>query len=112
MLMRSITSVEMISVKAHDGTPLLLRAVADVTEGTTSGQIDRYNMRRVVSMTANIAGEDLGRVAGRIDRAIASAGPPPVGCQVDVRGQAAPCSNSFGAWVWSCRGGGSDFLAH
>ena len=41
---------------AQDGKPLLLRDVADVSEGTMPGEIDRYNMRRVVSMTANIAG--------------------------------------------------------
>ena len=38
------------------------------------GEYDRYNMKRVVSLTANIAGEDLGRVAGHVDRAIARAG--------------------------------------
>ena len=27
------------------------------------GEYDRYNMKRLVSMTANIEGEDLGRVA-------------------------------------------------
>ena len=27
------------------------------------GEYDRYNMRRLVSLTANIEGEDLGRVA-------------------------------------------------
>ena len=37
---------------------------------TMPGEYDRYNMRRLVSMTANIEGEDLGRVAGRIDQAM------------------------------------------
>ena len=51
------------------------------------GEYDRYNMRRLVSMTANIEGEDLGRVAGRIAQAIAAAGDAAGGVQVDVRGQ-------------------------
>ena len=54
------------------------------------GEYDRYNMKRTVSLTANIAGEDLGRVAGHVDRAIAAAGEPPRGVTVDVRGQIAP----------------------
>jgi len=47
-------------------------------------------MKRSVSLTANIAGEDLGRVAGRVERAIARAGAPPKGATVDVRGQIRP----------------------
>ena len=47
-------------------------------------------MKRVVSVTANIAGEDLGRVAGHVDRAITRAGEPPKGATVEVRGQIAP----------------------
>ena len=43
------------------------------------GEFDRYNMKRTVSLTANIAGEDLGRVAGRVERAIRRAGAPPKG---------------------------------
>src|SRR4029077_6389238 len=53
-------------------------------------EYDRYNMKRSVSLTANIAGEDLGRVAGRVERAIARAGTPPKGATVDVRGQIRP----------------------
>ena len=54
------------------------------------GEYDRYNMKRVVSLTANIAGEDLGRVSNHVDQAIARAGEPPKGATVEVRGQIAP----------------------
>ncbi len=47
--------------------------------GRCPANIDRYNMKRVVSLTANISGEDLGRVASQVDRAIARAGQPPKG---------------------------------
>ena len=50
-------------VKRTEGGQLLLRDVAGVKEGTMPGEYDRYNMRRVVSMTANIDGEDLGRAS-------------------------------------------------
>src|SRR5207244_3201202 len=47
------------------------------------------------SMTANIEGEDLGRVAARITAAIRAAGEPPAGVQVDVRGQVTPMREMF-----------------
>ena len=44
------------------------------------GEFDRYNMKRSVSLTANIAGEDLGRVAGQHRRGPSQrAGAPPKG---------------------------------
>jgi len=89
-VMNSITEVETIPIQKAGGDPLLLRDVAKVSPGTMPGEYDRYNMKRVVSLTANIAGEDLGRVAGHVDRAIARAGEPPKGATVEVRGQIAP----------------------
>lgn len=69
-LMRSPADLEVVPIKPNGDTPLLLRDVAEVNEGTMPGQIDRYSMRRVVSMTANIHGEDLGRVSDRLSDAI------------------------------------------
>jgi multidrug efflux pump subunit AcrB len=89
-VMSSITEVETIPVQKAGAEPLLLRDVARISPGTMPGEYDRYNMKRVVSLTANIAGEDLGRVAGHVDRAIARAGVPPKGATVEVRGQIAP----------------------
>jgi multidrug efflux pump subunit AcrB len=94
-LMKSAADVETVPVKPNGDSPLLLRDVATVTEGTMPGQIDRYSMRRVVSMTANVEGEDLGRVAADVARAIEAAGPPPAGVQVDVRGQVTPMREMF-----------------
>lgn len=69
---------------------ILLRDVARVRPGTTPGEYDRYNMKRSVSMTANVEGADWGRIAGEIERAIQRAGEPPKGVVVDVRGQIKP----------------------
>lgn len=63
--------------------------------GTMPGEYDRYNMRRLVSMTANIYGEDLGRVATQISQAIQRAGEKPRGVDVDVRGQVEPMRQMF-----------------
>jgi multidrug efflux pump subunit AcrB len=93
--MDSVNEVAMVPVKQTSAGPLLLRDVAQVVESTMPGEYDRYNMRRVVSMTANIEGEDLGRVANRIDKAIKDAGEPPRGVTVDVRGQVIPLRQMF-----------------
>jgi multidrug efflux pump subunit AcrB len=95
--MSSATDVGMVSIRSRTDKPLLVRDVADVSTGTLPGEYDRYNMKRVLSLTANIEGEDLGRVLGHVHRAIAAAGPPPRGARVDVRGQAEPMRQIFGA---------------
>ncbi len=92
-LMKSKTDIEEIPLHATGGPAVLLRDVADVKEGTMPGQVDRYSMRRVVSMTANIQGDDLGNVAKDLAKAIESAGPPPAGVHVDVRGQVTPMND-------------------
>jgi multidrug efflux pump subunit AcrB len=81
--------------KRNSGEQLLLRDIATFKDGTAPGQIDRYNMRRVVSLTANIEGEDLGRVANHVDQALKAAGPPPAGATVEVRGQVVPMRQMF-----------------
>ena len=75
--------------------PLLIRDVARVMRSTMPGEIDRYNMRRYLSLTANIEGEDLGRVIDRLDAAIAHAGRPPKGIEVELRGQVKPMKQMF-----------------
>jgi multidrug efflux pump subunit AcrB len=93
--MNNTGEVGLVPVKANGRAPLLLRDVAAVREGTRPGEYDRYNMRRLVSLTANVAGTDLGRVARGVDAAMKAAGPPPTGVQVDVRGQIEPMKLMF-----------------
>jgi multidrug efflux pump subunit AcrB len=64
--------------------------VAEVEEATMPGEYDRYNMRRQVTLLANIYGEDLGHVAEQVSQAIRRAGEPPKGVTVGVRGQIPP----------------------
>ena len=70
----------------ESGRPLLAD-VATVDYGNVPGEVDRYNMQRVVSFTANIHGKPLGEVVGEIRQAIAHAGAPPRGVTVYNRGQ-------------------------
>lgn len=90
-VMDSIEGVETVPIqKPGSDRQLLLRDVARVQAGTMPGEYDRYNMKRTVNLTANIAGEDLGRVARRVDESLKAAGAPPKGITVDVRGQITP----------------------
>jgi multidrug efflux pump subunit AcrB len=86
----SLEDLENVPVTAGDGKAVLLRNIADVAPGTAVGQYERYNMARVVSITANIHGADLGSVAKQIERAIAEAGAPPAKTSVALRGQVVP----------------------
>ena len=69
------------------GRPLV-SDLARVDYGTTFGEVDRYNMQRVISFTANIHDRALGPVVTEIRQAIARAGTPPRGVNVFTRGQA------------------------
>jgi multidrug efflux pump subunit AcrB len=75
--------------------PLLVRDVARVMRSEMPGEVDRYNMRRYLSLTANVEGEDLGRVIDRLDAAIIRAGEPPRGIEVELRGQVRPMREMF-----------------
>ena len=75
--------------------PLLIRDVVRVMRSEMPGEVDRYNMRRYLSMTSNIEGEDLGRVINRLDLAMSRAGRPPRGVEVDLRGQVRPMREMF-----------------
>jgi multidrug efflux pump subunit AcrB len=73
----------------------LLGDIASVNGGTVIGEYDRYNGQRMLSLSANVAGEDLGRAAKQVDEAIRNAGSPPRGVSVAVRGQIAPMKETL-----------------
>ena len=68
--MNSPSEIGMVPIQGKAGGELLVRDVAEVREGTMPGEYDRYNMRRLVTITANIEGEDLGRVIRRVKQAL------------------------------------------
>jgi len=69
---------------------VLVRDVASLQAGTMPGQFDRYNMKRQVTITANIHDAALGAVARQVQAAIERSGKPPEGAKVDIRGQIVP----------------------
>ena len=82
--------LENLPVNSGQGaSPLVLRDVATVRQDSVPGEFDRYNMKRLISLTANVADADLAVVGRDVKAAIKAAGDPPAGVKVDVRGQLA-----------------------
>ncbi|HEX6502837.1 MAG TPA: efflux RND transporter permease subunit [Terriglobales bacterium] len=86
----SIQDVENLPITRSEAPHPLVGDVAQVRNGTMVGEYDRFNGQRMITISANIVGEDLGRVANRIDKALQHVGTPPRGVTVRVRGQIAP----------------------
>ncbi|HEU0120060.1 MAG TPA: efflux RND transporter permease subunit [Bryobacteraceae bacterium] len=82
----------------------VLGDLATIERGQTFGQVERYNMQRVISITANLDGQALGDAEAAIRAAIGRAGPPPRGVTVNVRGQIPPLRETMeglqtGLWI-------------
>jgi multidrug efflux pump subunit AcrB len=69
---------------------LPLRNISQITEGTAMGEYERYNMQRLITVRANIYGDDLAGAARQVHRALNELGTPPEGVTVAVRGQVVP----------------------
>jgi multidrug efflux pump subunit AcrB len=82
-------------VVRRSGRQIDLRDVASVTDGTALGEYDRYNMQRMLTLSANIFGEDLGRAAAQVRQAISDTGTPPARVSVTLRGQVQPMAEMF-----------------
>jgi multidrug efflux pump subunit AcrB len=93
--MNSLDEARNLPVTRRKGQPVLLRNVAKVTEGTTVGQYERYNMQRMITVTANIADADLGSISRQVSEAIKSLGEPPPKVTVSTRGQVVPFEQIF-----------------
>ncbi len=88
---QTIEDLKNVPVSAESGATVLLRNVAKITEGTAVGTYERYNMARIVSITANIHGIDLGAATREIRAVIADVNLQADGkTKVDVRGQVVP----------------------
>lgn len=88
--MNTLEEVKNLPIAYRDGKAVLLRNVASVTNSTAVEQYERYNMQRMVTVTANTSGADLGSVTKQVTRAIKELGDPPARVNVAVRGQVVP----------------------
>jgi multidrug efflux pump subunit AcrB len=91
----SVQDVEHIPVTPGSDSHPLLGDVAQVSYGNVVGEYHRLNGQRMVTLTANVSGEDLGRIANELDKAIKRAGDAPRGVKVSVRGQIGPMKQTL-----------------
>lgn len=96
--MSSIEAVRAVPAMTDGSLRPLIEDLADVKYGVMQGEVDRYNMQRMISITANIQGEDLGRAANQVEQAIAESGESPRGVSVNIRGQIPPMREAFSAF--------------
>ena len=93
--MASMQDVADIPVMQNGASRPLLGDVAEIKQGMMPGEVERYDMQRVVSMTANIHGLPLGEAGVLLQAAIKKAGDPPKGASVAVRGQLPALRETF-----------------
>jgi multidrug efflux pump subunit AcrB len=93
--MRKLEDVESIPVVSGAPGPLVAD-LAQVKFGSMPGEFDRYNMQRMVLLSANIApGRDLKGVNQEVETAIRRAGEPPKGVTINLRGQVPPMNQTL-----------------
>ncbi|MBM3754050.1 MAG: efflux RND transporter permease subunit [Acidobacteria bacterium] len=88
--MASVQDLNDLPVMQNRQARPTLSDLATVERGRIFGQVERYNMQRVVSITANIHGKPLSEAQKEISAAIAKAGAAPRGVTVNVRGHIPP----------------------
>jgi multidrug efflux pump subunit AcrB len=93
--MTTLEDLRVVPVTSGGTAKPLLGDLARIENATIVGEYDRINGQRMVTMTANVAGDDFGRVLTRVDEAIAKAGAPPRGTTVTLRGQIAAMRQTF-----------------
>ncbi len=93
--MASLDDVRQLPVMQNGESRPLLGDVAELKYGTAVAMVERYNMQRVVSLTANVEGMPVGQAAEEIRAALKRAGDPPRGVNVILRGQVPPLGETI-----------------
>lgn len=98
--MTSIEDLQSVPANPGGASKTMVGDVTEISYGTMVGEYDRYNQQRMVTITANLVGKDLGSVAGEVNAAIARAGEVPRGVTVNVRGQVPPMNQTLSGLQW------------
>lgn len=93
--MASVDDIRNVPVMSGTVGRPVLSDVAAIGPGKTFGTVERYNMQRVVSLTANLHEMTLGSAMDSLRAAIAHAGAPPKGVKVQMRGQIPALSDAI-----------------
>ena len=71
--MNSAEQIGLVPIRDTEQGQILLRDMAQIGRGTMPGEFDRYNTTRMISITANVVGTDLGRASEHVSKAIDAA---------------------------------------
>jgi multidrug efflux pump subunit AcrB len=93
--MQTLDDLRVVPVSSEGSAQALLGDLARIENTTIVGEYDRINGQRMVTLTANVAGEDFGRALNQVNAAIQRAGTPPRGTTVAIRGQLAAMQETF-----------------
>jgi multidrug efflux pump subunit AcrB len=92
---KNMGDVSAIPVRAvGSSNPTRLQALSRITRIESPTEVDHYQLRRVIDIYVQPKGEDLGRIAARIDSIIANTRRPE-GLLVDMRGMVQGMRSSF-----------------
>jgi HAE1 family hydrophobic/amphiphilic exporter-1 len=92
---KSLTDLKQIPLHAASNlNPTNLEAVSDIRMINTPTEVDHYQLRRVIDVYVSPAGEDLGGLASRVDKVIASS-KVPENVRVTMRGSVEGMRQSF-----------------
>ncbi len=91
----SIEDVELVPVTPGGAGGPFVRDVASAGYGTQVGEFDRDSGRRVITITGNVVGSDLGTAAREVDAAIRRVGALPSGMSVESGGQVRPMRDTL-----------------
>jgi multidrug efflux pump subunit AcrB len=93
--LQSMSALGSIPVMRDGSTQPQLNQIATFKPGTMPELIERFNGKRLVSLTANIHGLTLGQAAPQLQRAVSEVGAPPKGVSVTFRGQIPPLDETL-----------------
>lgn len=96
--LNSSQAVGAIPIKTGNFAGPFIRDVATVDFGTMPGEFDHYNMRRTLSISANLKTDDLGGTSATVQKTIDKLGKPPRGVKVSIRGQVPTMNETFFAF--------------
>ncbi|MFO1062559.1 MAG: efflux RND transporter permease subunit [Pirellulales bacterium] len=93
-VMNSVSDLKTVPVGTNESSrSLMLGDIAKIVPGTMPGQFDRYNMKREITLTANLGPSDLGTAAADVNDALVDLdkeGRKPKSVTLELRGQVPP----------------------
>jgi multidrug efflux pump subunit AcrB len=93
--MQGLDAIGSLPVMPDGHTEPQLDNIAALKLGTMPGLIERFNGQHIVSLTANIHDITLGQAAPLLNRALSSAGTPPRGSKIVMKGQIPPLEQTI-----------------